>query len=173
MIRTFLSGAALAALISSGMTPAAMAADQSIQIDAPYMRVGSAAARSAAAFMTIENHGAQDDRLIAARSDIAQKVELHTHLASGDGIMRMVEVPEGFAIPAHGAHALARGGDHVMFMGLNRTLADGDMIDLTLVFETAGEVALRVPVNPPEAEAGAAMPMGGHSGHSMGKAAGN
>jgi copper(I)-binding protein len=44
-------------------------------------------------------------------------------------------------------HALKRGGDHVMFMGLTRSLEHGDMIDLTLTFENAGQVVLTVPID--------------------------
>lgn len=97
--------------------------------------------------MTIMNHSATDDRLIAARSDIAKKVELHTHIKSDDGVVRMTHVEEGFSIPANGSHSLARGSDHVMFMGLANPMAQGDEFTLTLVFENAGEVEVTVPVD--------------------------
>jgi hypothetical protein len=76
--------------------------------------------------------------------------------------MQMMHVPEGFAIPAGGEHALARGGDHVMLMGLTREVADGDVINLTLVFEKAGEIVVEAPVD--NARKAAAME---HSGHQM------
>jgi copper(I)-binding protein len=94
---------------------------------------------------------------------VAQRVELHTHRADSAGNMQMVEVKEGFAIPAHGSHALARGGDHVMFLGLNRGLAQGDMVDVTLTFEKAGEVTIKVPVDL-ERQDGPGMQMGGGMG---------
>jgi copper(I)-binding protein len=88
--------------------------------------------------------------------------------------MKMMEVEEGFAVPAGGSHALARGGDHVMLMGLTRDLADGDTFPLTLVFEKSGEVVIEVPVDnarKPEAAMqhgeGQGMGAGGHSGHGM------
>ena len=117
-----------------------------ITITDPYMRVSSAMARSGAAFMEITNSGAEDDRLTGVRADIAQRVELHTHIEEGD-IMRMVEVAEGFAIPAGATHLLARGGDHVMFLGLQESLAHGDSVTLTLIFEKAGEMMLTLPVD--------------------------
>ena len=55
--------------------------------------------------------------------------------------------PKNPAIPAHGSHALARGGDHVMLLGLTRQLNDGDTVALTLTFEKAGEVKVDVPVD--------------------------
>ena len=103
-------------------------------------------AQSGAAFMGIQNSGAENDRLLSARSDVAQRVELHTHIADGD-VMRMVEVEEGFEIPAGDTHMLERGGHHVMFMGLNRKLAHGDEVAVTLVFENAGEMDVIIPVD--------------------------
>ncbi len=120
---------------------------EGIMVDDPYARVSTKMSKSGAAFMTIRNHTGEDDRLIGAASDVAQKVELHTHIADGEGVMKMVHVEEGFAIPAGESHALARGGDHVMFLGLNHGLAHGDMVDVTLTFEKAGDVQVQIPVD--------------------------
>ena len=124
----------------------ALPAAADITINDAYARVASPMAQSGAAFMGIQNSGAEDDRLVAARSDVAQQVELHTHIADGD-VMRMVEVEEGFEIPAGTTHMLERGGHHVMFMGLNRKLAHGDEVAVTLVFENAGEMDVIIPVD--------------------------
>lgn len=123
----------------------AFAAD--ITINDPYARVSSMMAKSGAAFMVIENAAGADDRLVAASSDVAEKVELHTHKEDDMGVMRMLEVEEGFVIPAGGSHALARGGDHVMFLGLTRELDHGDVVDVTLTFEQAGDVTVQIPVD--------------------------
>ena len=104
-------------------------------------------AKSGAVFMMIENTGAADDRLVAASAPVAERVELHTHLEDGNGVMRMVEVKDGFGVPAGGDHALKRGGDHVMLMGLTEALEDGKSFPLTLVFEQAGEITIDVPID--------------------------
>ena len=88
-----------------------------------------------------------DDRLTAVTSDVAEKVEMHTHSQNADGVMTMPAVPEGFPIPAGGQLVLERGGNHIMLMGLTRELKDGDTINLTLTFEQAGEVVVEVPVD--------------------------
>ncbi len=121
-------------------------ADGTITVSDAYARFmpGSMAG---AAFMTIENTGDSDDRLVDAAAAIAEKVELHTHAHGSDGTMQMVHVPEGFPIPAHGTHVLERGADHVMFMGLKEMPADGATVHLTLTFEKAGAVELDVPVD--------------------------
>lgn len=118
-----------------------------IVVEDAYARASTPTAKSGAAFMVLMNTGDQDDRLVAAKSDVAARVELHTHREIADGVMKMMEVEEGFVIPAGGTHMLARGGDHVMFMGLNEPFADGDTVAVTLVFEHAGEVAVEIPVD--------------------------
>lgn len=117
-----------------------------IMVQDGYARVASKVAKSGAAFMMIHNHADQDDRLISAQSDVAKRVELHTH-RNEDGVMKMTKLEDGMSIPAGGMHALKRGGDHVMFMGLTRSLEHGDVIALTLNFEKAGEISLTVPVD--------------------------
>lgn len=122
-------------------------ADSKIMVKDAYARAAGLMATAGAAFMQIENHGDEDDQLIDARSGIAKKVELHTHKIDDQGVAKMLHVPEGFTIPAGGKHMLARGGDHVMFMGLNDKMEEGKMVTVTLVFEKAGEVTIEVPVD--------------------------
>ncbi len=119
----------------------------SITIEDAYARSSSPTAKTGAAFFTIVNEGDQVDRLIDVKSDVAKKVELHTHIHGDNGVMQMRRVEGGFEVPAHDHHNLMRGGDHVMFMGLNHPLKDGDKVTVTLVFEKAGEVTVDIPVD--------------------------
>lgn len=118
-----------------------------ILIKDPYALVSTKMAKSGAAFMEIVNTGDQDDRLVGADTDIARKAQLHTHKIDANGVARMVHVSEGFPIPAGGSHALKRGGDHVMLMGLKKSLSDGDVVHLILHFEKAGDIPVDVPVD--------------------------
>ncbi len=139
------------------------AAHDGIRIEAPYARIIGASAKSGAIFMTILNHSIDDDRLIAASSDAAERVELHTHTVDANGVMRMGEVKDGFPIAGMETHMLDRGGDHIMLLGLTRAFAPGDMISLTLTFERGGDVTIEVPVdNDRQPEA---MGTADHSGH--------
>jgi len=140
---------------------------QDIMIGDAYARSSFPGAKTGAVFMMLQNHGAQDDRLIAASSPAAARVELHTHIAGADGVMKMREVEDGFVVPATGMHALQRGGDHVMLMGLNAPLVQDEAITLTLTFEKAGNIELIVPVDSERAAQEA--PMGhGAQGHAEG-----
>lgn len=156
----FLKSALTAALLCAALPAFA----EGITISDAYARVSGPSAKSGAAFMIIENAAAADDRLIAATSEVAAKVELHTHTEDAAGVMQMVHVPEGFVIPAQGQHALARGGDHVMLMGLTGPLAQGDSFKLTLTFKNAGAITLDVPVDLTRDESGM-MQQGGKMGH--------
>ncbi|WP_417523155.1 copper chaperone PCu(A)C [Marinovum sp.] len=132
-----------AALAASLLATTALAGD--IHIADAYARASNP--RAGAAFMLIHNHGADDDRLIAVSSVAAARVELHSHKEAGDGVMKMVHLQEGIALPAGGVHALQRGGDHVMFMGLTAPFVQGETVAVTLTFERAGEIALEIPVD--------------------------
>lgn len=135
----------LAAVAAVALAVPAFAGD--ITIEDPYARASTKKSSSGAAFMVLKNAGSEDDRLVSASSDVAKRVELHTHKEDGNGVMKMMEVEEGFAIPAGGEHALARGGDHVMFMGLTAPLQHGETVEVTLTFEKAGDVVVDVPVD--------------------------
>ncbi|MBV1868239.1 MAG: copper chaperone PCu(A)C [Marinosulfonomonas sp.] len=136
---------AFSAVLLSLTLSAPVFADVAIQN--PYVRTSSPAASSGAAFMEIVNDTDQADVLISAASDVAAMVELHTHIQTSDGVMQMRAVEGGIAVAAGETHLLKRGGDHVMFMGLNRSLAQGDMVKVTLTFEKAGDIVVEIPVD--------------------------
>lgn len=118
-----------------------------IMIKDAYVRTAMKGAKSGAAFMQIMNHSDTDDRLVSAASEVAKKVELHTHMDMGEGVMKMMHVEEGFVIPAGGMHGLSRGGDHVMFMGLTKDMIQGESVEVTLTFEQAGNMVVQIPVD--------------------------
>ncbi|MDZ4096396.1 MAG: copper chaperone PCu(A)C [Paracoccaceae bacterium] len=140
LFRSFLTAAAITFALPAF-------AHDGVAISDPYAIASSPTAASGAAFMMIENHSKTDDRLLSAASDVAEKVELHTHKQDANGVMQMVHVSEGFVVPAGGHLMLERGGNHVMLMGLRRGLADGDEFSITLTFERAGEIVVDVPVD--------------------------
>jgi len=124
-----------------------MAMMPKVMIEDAYARASGPTARAGAAFFMIRNGTDSDDRLIAATSDVAERVELHTHIEDANGVMRMIEVEDGIAVPAGGMHALQRGGDHVMFMGLRQPFEHGDTISVTLTFEQAGDMTVEIPID--------------------------
>ncbi|MEX0307923.1 MAG: copper chaperone PCu(A)C [Ruegeria sp.] len=149
----------LATLTTLSLASGVLAAD-AIVVDDAYARSSGKSAKAGAAFMMIENHSDTDDRLIGATSDVAGRVELHTHKIDENGVAKMMQVEEGFSIPAGETHMLKRGGDHVMFMGLKAPFEQGATVPVTLIFEQAGEVVIEIPVDLERKDDG------GHGSHS-------
>lgn len=99
---------------------------------------------ASAAFMTVHNPG-DAAAIVRAEGDVAEFVELHTHLAGDDGTMRMRPV-ERIDLPSGETVTLQPGGLHVMLIGLAHTLEVGDTFDLGVVFDDGSKAALSVPV---------------------------
>jgi copper(I)-binding protein len=137
--------AATAALTLAASLPAQ--AEDMIHVHDAYARSMGGVGASGAVFMQLMNHSSTDDRLVAAKSDVAEKLELHTHKMTAEGVMQMIEIEGGVPLPAGATHPFERGADHVMLLGLTRELKDGDSFALTLVFESGAEVTVDVPVD--------------------------
>ena len=76
--------------------------------------------------------GARPVTIIGAEAPFAQAVEMHTHEMSADGKMAMRKV-DSFAVPANGDHSLTRGGDHLMFFGVQPdSLTPGAPVTVTV-----------------------------------------
>jgi copper(I)-binding protein len=142
-------------------TAAVQAAESTIQVTDPMARAMPAVAPASAAFFTLHNGSDRMRTLVAAHSSAAKKVELHTHTRQGE-VMMMRPVPQ-IEIPAGETVVFQPGGLHVMLIGLNQALVEGDQIDLALEFADGERLELTVPVGNP------AMPQHGehHHGHHM------
>ncbi|MDO5604923.1 MAG: copper chaperone PCu(A)C [Paracoccus sp. (in: a-proteobacteria)] len=148
-----------AALIALALPALALAAPTpAIEIVDGYARTSNP--RTGAAFFTIRNHGADTCSLVSAASDLSERTELHTHRENADGMMEMLPMEEPIAIAAGAEHVLKRGGDHVMFMGLNAPLENGQEVAFSLDFGDCGKVDVTLPVDNDRKPEEAA-----HSGH--------
>jgi len=144
------------------VTAPAFAAD--VVLTGAWARASPGNAANGAAYLTVSNRGAAVERLVAAASPVAARVELHEMVMEG-GMMRMHGVPAIELAPGQSV-TLAPGGLHVMLIGLAQPLAEGSMIALTLTFERAGAMTLEVPVLEAGSRGpGGAMPHGGMPKH--------
>ncbi|MDP5307494.1 copper chaperone PCu(A)C [Paracoccus spongiarum] len=134
----------LLSTVAAALLPLAAFAHDGLHVEDAYARSSNPV--TGAVFMTIVNHREVPCQLTGAASDAAERVELHTHREEG-GVMKMMKAEEGFAIPALGRHALARGGDHVMLLGLRERLTDGAAVALTLDFGDCGSLEVLAPVD--------------------------
>lgn len=87
------------------------------------------------AYMKIEAD--TDARLVGASSPAVSRVEVHEMKMDGD-VMRMREVT-AIDLPKGKTVSLEPGGFHIMLMNLDKPIAVGDVIPLTLVVESGGK----------------------------------
>ncbi|MFM9842509.1 MAG: copper chaperone PCu(A)C [Dongiaceae bacterium] len=118
----------------------------------PWSRATPGQAPNGAVFMKIENEGQAEDKLLSASSGVAAMVEIHEHIMEND-VAKMRPV-DSIALPALSITELKPGGYHVMLMGLKEPLVEYGSFHLTLTFEKAGSIGVKVQVE----EAGAAEP---------------
>lgn len=121
-----------------------------IAVTQAWARATPPGAEVGAVYITIENNGGGEDRLVGATSPAAQSAMLHETVEE-NGVSQMRHAV-GTIAPG-GRLEMRPGGAHIMLMGLAAPLTDGDTLDLTLSFENAGEVAVRATVAPVGADA--------------------
>ena len=121
-----------------------------IRIGHPFATPSPPGAKVGAAYLSAENRGTQDDRLLKASSPAAARVEIHSGDIGTDGVMRMREL-DAVPLPAGATTAMKPGqGNHLMLMELAKPLAEGDKFPMTLEFERAGKVEVEVRVEAPK-----------------------
>lgn len=116
----------------------------SIEIKNAFTREAPPMAQATASFMLLQNNSDHDILLTSARSDVAQKVELHTHIHD-NGVMRMRQVPN-IKIPAKGQTLLKPGGLHIMLIGPTQDISKGKQIKQTLLFQDGSSKTITMPV---------------------------
>jgi periplasmic copper chaperone A len=126
-------------LAVAALLGAASAKAHDIVVSQAWSRATPKAAKVAAGYLTIENHGAQPDRLVSASTAAAAKVEIH-QMAVLDGIMTMRPLENGLLVPPDATVTLAPGGNHIMFVGIVAPFEEGQRIPVELKFERAGMV---------------------------------
>lgn len=114
-------------------------------IDHPWTRAVGERAPTAAGYLVIRNTGATADRLLAAETPRASRVEMH-EMSVTDGIMRMRPITVGIALPPGAEVRLAPGGQHLMLIAPQGGFAQGSRVPVTLVFERAGRVDVELGV---------------------------
>jgi copper(I)-binding protein len=119
-------------------------ASAGIEVHKAWVRAVPPTSKMSAAYMMLHNNSGDDDHLVSAESDVAKTVELHNVRKKGE-MMEMYQV-KSIGIPAKGKSELKPGSYHVMLIGLNRPLKEGDEVELTLNFMHAGAVKVKAPV---------------------------
>ena len=109
-----------------------------IQVSDAYVRAVPPSLPNSASFMKITNHSSNVIYLEKAQSPLAKNLELHEHVMN-NGAMKMQQVVN-IKIPANGEIVLKPGGYHVMFLGLNKSIKDGDKVASIKLFFSNNEI---------------------------------
>jgi copper(I)-binding protein len=125
----------------------ALAQTGQLEVSSAWARATPAKAENGVAYLTIRSP--TPDRLVSVSSPVAKKAELHTMEMAGM-VMKMRPLP-GLDIPAGQPLTLKPSGEHIMLMGLNGPLREGQSFPLTLIFEKAGAREVTVAVEKPGA----------------------
>ena len=142
-MRRRFGGAALA-LAAALLAAGPIAAGGALTVEDARARI-LLANRPGGGWLTIRNSG-EADRLTGIESPAAERIELHTHIHEGD--VTMMREVDAIEVPAGGEAALEPGGNHLMLFGLKPGLKAGDIFPLTLVFEKAGRITVKMRVAP-------------------------
>lgn len=102
----------------------------------------------AGAFLSIKNKGPDDDRLVAASSPLAERIDLQGIKVVGADI-DMRPMANGVAVPAGYTATLKPRGYHLLLHGVKAPLAKGSTLPVTLTFEKAGAVTVEFAVEEP------------------------
>ena len=148
MIRIFASTALAATLALLTPLLSAQAQDASssgIKIENAWARATPGGAKTAAVYMKVDNGTDSADRLTGGSTTVASKVQVH-EMKVVNNVMKMREVEGGLAVPAKGSVTLKPGSYHVMLIGLDHPLKEGDSVPLKLIFAKAGTISVDVPV---------------------------
>lgn len=111
----------------------------SLIVENPWARATPKGAKVGAGYLSIFNIGTIGDRLVSAKSDVSERVEIHS-MSMTNGIMKMRRLPDGIAIKSKGLVDLKPGGYHLMFIGLKAPLEKDKSFNVTLTFEKTGDI---------------------------------
>jgi copper(I)-binding protein/cytochrome oxidase Cu insertion factor (SCO1/SenC/PrrC family) len=115
-----------------------------VTISNAWVRHAHEDAKVNAAYMTMVNVGSEELALVAIGCDAFERVELH-EMAFVDGMMEMRELSD-LKIPLNGRVHFEPGGKHLMLVGPREKMTVGEIVNMTLTFESGAKqtVSLKV-----------------------------
>jgi periplasmic copper chaperone A len=117
----------------------------SLRIEQPWARATAGNLKTAAAYLLIRNDGSEPDRLLRVETPVAERAMLHRSEVT-NGVARMFHMQSVEVAPGATAALSPENGNHVMLEGLKQPLKRGETVPLTLVFEKAGQVTVKVTI---------------------------
>ena len=121
-------------------------AEEGITVRNAWMRP-TAEGENGAVYFLLQNNSGASDELVTASSSVAESVEIHeSSMVDGTDVMQMQQV---FSVPLErGSETIFEpGGLHVMLVNIDKRLATGETIDLTLHFKNHADLPVTISVS--------------------------
>lgn len=113
-----------------------------IVVDEVWIRPTPPVSNVGAFYLTITNRGDEADRVVGASAPRCDEIEIH-RTETVDGVSSMARVIEAeLEVAAGGGLAFEPSGLHVMCLGLDEPVLDGELLVLTVELERAGPVTV-------------------------------
>lgn len=122
-------------ILAALLAPAFANAYAQVVIKDAWVRATVPQQKASGAFMQLT--ASEKTRLVDVRAPVASTAELH-EMSFDNDVMRMRQV-SGIDLPAGVPVALQPGGYHIMLLGVHGPLRAGQVVPITLVFESANK----------------------------------
>ena len=123
--------------------------DDAVTITDSWSRQPADGQTATAVYGVVSNPTDTDLRIVSAASPVTDTVELHETLMDDDGVMSMVEVDEGFVVPAGGEFTFEPGGPHMMLLGIDPATYP-ESVEITLSFDAGSPLTFAAEVRAAE-----------------------
>ena len=140
-----LTGAALGLLAPRGSAQAHEYDVGKIKVEHPWLRAPVEGETKAQFFTFLHNNGDTPDKLIAVKSEKFGKADIH-------GDAKQIDLVTPVVLPPKQKVTLAPGGAYVALLEIKKHLEVGWGLEMTLVFEKAGEVTIDAAIDAPDAK---------------------
>lgn len=118
-------------------------AQEGITVHNAWMRP-TAEGENGAVYFVLQNNSGASDELVAAASSVAESVEIHeSSMVDGTDVMQMQQM-FSVSLDRGSETVFEPGGMHVMLVNINKSLAAGETIDLTLHFKDRADLPVTV-----------------------------
>ena len=138
-------------------------ASDTLNIEDAWIRLTPPVSKNTAGYFKLINNTSSDVIIVSAESDAAKKAEIHD-MKMVDGRMGMVHIPK-LTIKAGDTIELKPGGKHLMLMGLNNPVKDGQLIDVTLNYSDGNSQLVTIPVKRQTTKRSKEKKESAHKGH--------
>jgi copper(I)-binding protein len=116
-----------------------------VTVTGAFTRATPPSAKSAGGYFTISNTGTAPDVFTGATSEAAADISIHQMKMNGQ-VMEMSAVEGGLDIPPGGSVSLSPSGYHLMMTGMEQTFQEGECVNITLHFASAGDLPIQLNV---------------------------